>query len=92
MLYFMRGKLYVPLRKLRRELLKEMHDTKLAGHPREENTGIACMIIPLAQDEGRRASLCQDMPCLSSRQDRAKKGSRLGVAPTYLGKAMAPEG
>ena len=36
LLYFMRGKFYVPLRKLIRELLKKTHDTKWVGHPREE--------------------------------------------------------
>ena len=38
LLYFKGGKLYVPLSKLRRELLKETRDTKWAGHPREERT------------------------------------------------------
>ena len=36
LLYFRGGKLYVPSSKLRQELLKETHDTKWAGHPREE--------------------------------------------------------
>ena len=38
LLYFREGKLYVPSSKLRQELLKETHDTKWAGHPREERT------------------------------------------------------
>ena len=38
LLYFTGGKLYVPSRKLRRELLKETHDTKWAGHLGEERT------------------------------------------------------
>ena len=38
LLYFTRGKLYVPLCKLRRELLKETHDTKWVGHLGEERT------------------------------------------------------
>ena len=38
LLYFTRGKLYVPSSKLRCELLKETHDTKWAGHPGEERT------------------------------------------------------
>ena len=38
LLYFRGGKLYVPSRKLRQELLKETHDTKWAGHPEEERT------------------------------------------------------
>ena len=38
MLYFTGGKLYVPSIKLRRELLKETHDTKWTGHPGEERT------------------------------------------------------
>ena len=37
-LYFTRGKLYVPTRKLRRELLKETHDTKWTRHLGEERT------------------------------------------------------
>ena len=36
LLYFTGGKLYVPSSKLRRKLLKEMHDTKWVGHPEEE--------------------------------------------------------
>ena len=32
LLYFTGGKLYVPSSKLRQELLKEIHDTKWAGH------------------------------------------------------------
>ena len=38
LLYFIGGKLYVLSSKLRRELLKETHDTKWAGHPGEERT------------------------------------------------------
>ena len=38
LLYFTGRKLYVPSSKLRRELLKETHDTKWVGHPREERT------------------------------------------------------
>ena len=38
LLYFIGGKLYVPSSKLRRELLKETHDIKWAGHPREVRT------------------------------------------------------
>ena len=38
LLYFTRGKLYVPSSKLRRELLKETHDIKWAGHLGEERT------------------------------------------------------
>ena len=38
LLYFTGGKLYVPISKLRRELLKETHDIKWAGHPGEEKT------------------------------------------------------
>ena len=38
LLYFMGGKLYVPSRKLRWELIKETHDTKWAGHLREDRT------------------------------------------------------
>ena len=38
LLYFTRGKLYVPSSKLRRELLKEIHDTKWVGYPGEERT------------------------------------------------------
>ena len=34
----MSKKLYVPSNKLRRDFLKEMHDTKWASHPREERT------------------------------------------------------
>ena len=36
LLYHVGRKLYVPSRKLRREFLKETHDTKWAGHPGEE--------------------------------------------------------
>ena len=32
------GRLYVPVGNLKRELLTETHDTKWAGHPREERT------------------------------------------------------
>ena len=38
LLHFTRGKLYMPSSKLRRELLKETHDTKWVGHPGEERT------------------------------------------------------
>ena len=38
LLYFTGGKLYVPSSKLKLELLKETHDTKWVGHPREERT------------------------------------------------------
>ena len=38
LLYFMGSKLYVPSSKLRRELLKETHDTKWAGHTGKERT------------------------------------------------------
>ena len=38
LLYFIGGKLYVPSSKLRRELLKETHDTKWASHLGEERT------------------------------------------------------
>ena len=38
LLYFTGGKLYVPSSKLRRELQKETHDTKWAGHPGDERT------------------------------------------------------
>ena len=38
LLYFIGGNLYVPSSNLRRELLKETHDTKWVGHPREEGT------------------------------------------------------
>ena len=38
LLYFRGGKLYVPSTKLRRELLKETHDTRCVGHPGEERT------------------------------------------------------
>ena len=38
LLYFRGGKLYVPSTKLRRELLKETHDTRWASHPGEERT------------------------------------------------------
>ena len=44
----------MPLRKLRREVLKETHDTKWVGHPVEERTlALLTWSIPLAQDEGR---------------------------------------
>ena len=36
--YFTGGKPYVPSSQLRRELLKETHDTKWADHPGEERT------------------------------------------------------
>ena len=38
LLVFKRGRLYVPMCGLRRELLKETHDAKWAGHPGEERT------------------------------------------------------
>ena len=39
MIYYFTGeKLYAPSSKLRRELLKETHDTKRAGRPGEERT------------------------------------------------------
>ena len=44
---------------------------------RREDIGVALTVFPLAQDEGRRGSLCQDLPCLSSLQDRAEEGSGL---------------
>ena len=38
LLVFKGGRLYVPMGGLRRELLKETHDAKWAGHPGEERT------------------------------------------------------
>ena len=38
LLVFKGGRLYVLVGRLRRELLKETHDAKWAGHPREERT------------------------------------------------------
>ena len=38
LLMFKGGRLYVPMGRLRKELLKETHDAKWAGHPREERT------------------------------------------------------
>ena len=35
---FKGGKLYVPMGRLRKELLKETHDAKWAGHPGEGRT------------------------------------------------------
>ena len=32
------GRLYVPAGNIRKELLRETHETKWAGHPREERT------------------------------------------------------
>ena len=78
----------MPSSKLRQELLKETHDTKWVCHPGEERIGIARTIIPLAQNEGRRASLCQDMSCLSSRQDQAEEGSGFVVALAHSEETM----
>ena len=38
LLVFKGGRLYVPMGRLRKELLKETHDDKWAGHPGEERT------------------------------------------------------
>ena len=57
----------MPLRKLKHELLKETHDTKLAGHPGEERTlALLARSFQWSKMKEDVQAYVNTLPCLSS--------------------------
>ena len=73
---------------LRKEVIKEYHDSKWAGHPGIERHRTSSSFVLLAAHEGRYRGICANLSCVPTRQGGSSTPSRIVGAATLSNKAM----